>query len=136
MRNRESLRHFRALPRTVDTTNLNRQRYRTLSKHMVKNYAKLFGVILLALGALGIFSNAFVGTTGFFVANTGLSVINLVFGMMLLALSGTEEGAEAWLKIIGVAYALIGGIVMFIAGFAETRNIHTVPAHARTTQNV
>ncbi len=89
---------------------------------MARTFAKVFGVLLVLAGIVGAFSNAFIGLGGYFMANAGLVIVNIVLGVILLLVSSTEAGAGAWLKIIGVVYAalaIIGFAVMTAAGTAN-----------------
>lgn len=89
---------------------------------MAKNFAKTFGVILLLLGIIGFFSNAFIGAGGYFLSNAGLDIVNVVLGIVLLLVSGTEAGAALWLKIVGVAYAVLA-LIAFAYMTAGTANV-------------
>lgn len=90
---------------------------------MARNLAKTFGVLLLLLGIIGFFSNAFIGTGGYFAANAGMNIVNLIFGLVLLAVSGTEAGAGLWLKIVGIIYAVLAIIAFAILTAAGTANV-------------
>ena len=125
---------------------------------MTRSLAKVFGAILLIIGVIGFFSNSFIGANGYFLANIGLNIVNILLGIVLFAVSSDAYQSGLWLKIIGAVYALlaiiafavvnaigvsnvlgfmsfnsadswlylIGGAVMFIAGFAEVREVRTV----------
>ena len=76
---------------------------------------RVFGVILLLLGFIGFFSNSLIGSAGYFYADTGMNIVNLLAGIILLAVSGTEESSALTLKIVGVIYfaiAVIGFVLM------------------------
>ncbi len=90
--------------------------------HMAKTIAKIFGVIVLLLGIIGFFSNGFIGSTGYFLANTGLDIVNVILGIALLAMSTTEDSAGLSLKIVGGVYfvlALIGFLLMPATGISN-----------------
>ena len=95
---------------------------------MARNTAKTFGVILFLLGIVGFFSNAFIGAGGYFMANVGLDIVNVVLGIVLFAVSGTEAAAALWLKIVGVVYAVLA-VMMFALSYTKESREPAPAAH-------
>ncbi|HEV7702417.1 MAG TPA: DUF4383 domain-containing protein [Candidatus Paceibacterota bacterium] len=82
---------------------------------MEKTLIRIFGVLLLLFGFIGFFTNSFVGSVGYFYASTGMNIVNLLAGIILLGASSTEESSALTLKIAGAVY-----FVLAILGFAVT----------------
>lgn len=101
--------------RSKKLINITAKRLSVLPIHMKKALIRFFGVILLLLGIVGFFSNSIIGPTGYFYATAGMSVVNLLAGIILLAVSGEEARAGLWLKIAGVVYFIVA-----VIGFAIT----------------
>ncbi len=90
---------------------------------MTKTVAKIFGAIVLLLGIIGLFSNSFIGANGYFMANAGLDIVNILLGIALFGVSGDEASSALWLKILGVVYALLAIIGFAIVTSAGTANV-------------
>lgn len=81
---------------------------------MAKTIAKIFGVLIILFSLAGFFSNAFVGSYGYFLANTGLNVVNLIFGILLVGFTSTEATASAWMRVLGIIYFVLGVLGFFL----------------------
>ena len=81
---------------------------------MAKSLAKISGVLIIVFSLMGFFSDSLVGNSGYFLANTGLNVINLIFGILLVGFTSTEMTASAWLRVLGVLYFAFGVIGFFL----------------------
>ncbi len=90
---------------------------------MTKTLSKIFGTILLLVGIIGLFSNAFIGAHGYFMANVGLDIVNILLGIVLFAVSADEASSALWLKIVGAVYALLAVIGFAIMTPAGTANV-------------
>jgi len=75
--------------------------------------AIFIGILLLAVGILGFFTNPLISPTGIFAVNMAHNLVHLVTGTVLLAGAYSHLGASLALKIIGILYA-----AMAIIGFA------------------
>ncbi len=80
---------------------------------MEKTLTRVFGVVLLLLGVFGFFANSLISSTGYFYANTGMSIVNLLAGIILLAVSGRVASGARTLRTLGIIYFVIA-----IIGFA------------------
>jgi len=86
---------------------------------MAKSSAIIFGLIFLILGLLGLFSSPIVGPTGYFVSNSGLDIVNLLVGLILLWVgSKNAEKAPSTLKGLGVLFTVIAIIGFFVINVA------------------
>lgn len=74
---------------------------------MAKTYARWFGIILLALGVVGLFAgNKLIG----FNIELVEDLVHLVTGALLAyaGFKGTDEQTASWVKIIAVVYLVVG----------------------------
>lgn len=79
---------------------------------MAKTAAIIFGIILLVVGVWGFFGG---GTSvGVFAADMTSSVVHVVLGIVLLAVSA-KPSAGATLKTLGIIYIIIA-ILGFVGG--------------------
>jgi hypothetical protein len=83
--------------------------------YMTKTLAKLFGWILIIVGALGFIANPLVGMTGYFHANGAHNVVHIVLGLVLVLAAKSAEKGALWLKVVGVVAVLVA-----ILGFMST----------------
>ena len=79
---------------------------------MAKTAAIIFGIILLIVGIWGFFGGGM--SVGVFAADVTSSVIHVVLGIILLAVSA-KPSAGATLKTLGIIYIILA-ILGFIGG--------------------
>lgn len=82
---------------------------------MAKKLALVIGIILLLVGAAGLFPNSFVGIGSTFEANFAHNLIHLVLGLILVwvAEKATSKSAMT-LKVIGVIAVIIALLGFFM----------------------
>ncbi|OGG67677.1 hypothetical protein A3H77_00950 [Candidatus Kaiserbacteria bacterium RIFCSPLOWO2_02_FULL_56_11] len=94
---------------------------------MAKTLAIIFGVILVILGLLGFVGNPLIGSGALFEADMGYALMNLVGGLVLLAVAFFATGQSMlWLKIVGVIYVIVALLGFFLGtpvlGFIGTNS--------------
>jgi hypothetical protein len=72
-----------------------------------KTAAIVIGIILLAVGILGFFTNPLISETGIFAVNTTHNLVHLITGAVLLGGAYRSLGASLALKVIGIFYAAV-----------------------------
>lgn len=83
---------------------------------MTTTLAKVFGVVFVLVAILGFVQGDSI--LGIFDVNLAHNLVHLVIGLALLAVSGTESGARAGLKVFGVIYLLVA-VLGFYVGAGE-----------------
>ena len=81
-----------------------------------KTAAIVIGIILLAVGILGFFTNPLISQTGIFAVNTAHNLVHLITGAVLLGGAYRSLGASLTLKIIGIFYAALAIIGLAFGG--------------------
>lgn len=73
-----------------------------------KQFAMIFGWVLLAVGILGFISNPIVGENGLFFADFNHNIVHLLSGLVFLyvAYKAPEKSAMT-LKVFGIVYLLV-----------------------------
>ncbi len=100
---------------------------------MARILARIAGVVLLLAGIVGFMPNAFLSEAGYFYANVGIGIFNILAGLIMLGVSASESRSALWLKIMGIVYfllALVGFGVMTAAGTANVLGFLGVNAAA------
>lgn len=92
---------------------------------MTKTLAKVFGWVLIIVGALGFFANPIIGEAGYFHANAAHNIVHIILGLLLAFMASSGEKAALWLKVVGIVAVLVA-ILGFMSstdtifGFIET----------------
>lgn len=80
----------------------------------IKNIVLFLGVVFLAIGILGFFTNPVIGL---FEVDTLLNSIHVASGVIAIAMAMRgEEGARAFSRVFGVIYAVIGVVGLLYPG--------------------
>lgn len=89
-------------------------RFSSLTAHMAKTSAILFGVIFVLAGLLGFVSNPLIGTNAIFETNTADNLLHLLVGsiLILVAYIGPDRSGR-WLKVFGITYLFVAAIGFF-----------------------
>lgn len=84
-------------------------RLSSLTAHMAKTLAIIFGIILVVLGLLGFTSNPLVGPSALIGANSVLNLVHIILGAILLVVAfWSEKDSGLWLTVVGIIILVIG----------------------------
>jgi hypothetical protein len=75
----------------------------------------IIGIVFVVVGILGFIPNPLISSTGLFMVNTAHNLVHLVSGAVILA-GVYSFGSALGLKIIGVIYAIIAILGLFMGG--------------------
>ena len=75
----------------------------------------IIGVVFVVVGILGFVPNPLVSSTGIFMVNAAHNLVHLISGAVILA-GVYSFGSALALKIIGVIYAIIAILGLFMGG--------------------
>ncbi len=75
----------------------------------------IIGIVFVVVGILGFVPNPLVSSTGIFMVNTAHNLVHLISGAVILA-GVYSFGSALALKIIGVIYAIIAILGLFMGG--------------------
>lgn len=81
---------------------------------MARMTARILGVIFIVLGGVGFFESF----DSIFSLTINHNIVHLLSGLVLLALSGTEERSKRGAKIVGFVYLLVFAVGLFIHNIA------------------
>ncbi len=75
----------------------------------------VIGIVFILVGILGFIPNPLASPTGLFVVNTAHNLVHLISGAVILA-GVYSFGSALGLKIIGVVYAIVAILGLFMGG--------------------
>jgi len=86
---------------------------------MAKTVSWVLGVVLAVAGLWGFISQP---ALGFITGSTLANIVNLVVGIVVLAMAGKSSAATT-LKVVGIIYAVWGLLGVIGLGFADENNV-------------
>ena len=77
--------------------------------------AIIIGIVFLVVGVLGFIPNPLISPNGLFVVNGAHNLVHIISGLVVLA-GVYSFGSGLGLKIIGIVYAIIAVLGLFMGG--------------------